>query len=267
MLRLLEEEAVKTQSYTRLVEELIRRNKLSAADTWIKRGIEASEKSAPGYASQLRNEWRKLREKENNLLQLTALSAEYFFISPSLGTFQKLREDAKKVKLWDKIEPLARIYLEKGKPPKYKELGLPDLDLPPQAERRRGSAPYYNVLLDIALAEKKPDEVLHWYDTSRKQRSNSWRAYSDHGDDRIAEAVKKTHPERSIKIWQDIAENLIAQTSVTSYQNAAQYLRKLKPLMLKDWPDYIANLRESNKRKPRCVEILDGLAGRSIIGE
>ncbi len=267
VLRLLEDEAVKTQSYTRLVEELISHNKLSEADAWIKRGIAATEKDAPGYASQLREQWRTLREKEKNYLQLAAFSSESFFASPSLHSFQNLQDAAKRAKLWGTIEPLARAFLETGKQPKPKELGLPELDLPPQREKRWGSAPFTNVLLDLALAEKKPDEVLHWYDISKKSRTGYRGGYSEHGDERIAEAVKSSHPERAKRIWQEIAENLIAQTSVSSYQSAGQYLRKLKPLMGKDWTPYLAKLREENKRKPRCVEILDNLAGRSILGE
>lgn len=268
VLRLLEEEAVKTQSYTRLVEELVRRKKFAEADLWIKRGIEVTEKDAPGYASQLRGWWRELREKENDYLQITALSSEDFFLSPSLASFQKLRDDAERAELWQKIEPLARAYLESGKRPNQKELGLPELDLPPQREKRWGTPPFLNVLLDLALAEKKPDEVLHWYDLSNKSRTGyGWGRYDEHGHDRIAEAVKQSHPERAVQIWQSVAENLIAQTSVTNYQIAAQYLRKLKPLMGEAWRTYLAKLREENKRKPRCVEILDGLVGRSILGE
>jgi uncharacterized Zn finger protein len=47
-------------------------------------------------------------------------------------------------------------------------------------------------------------------------------------------------------------------------------LRKVRDTMIrakqgKEWQSYIAGLREENKRKPRCVQVLDGLIGKPII--
>lgn len=266
VLELLEQEALKSQAYVRFVSELIARNKLAEADSWIIRGIEATQQEAPGIASQLRDQWRSLRENEQDFLQLAALSAESFFTSPSLHAFNHLKDAAEHAQLWQIIEPLARTYLKEGKRPSQKDLGLPDLALPTQLSRSRESAPFMNVLLDLALYEKKPNEVLYWYDLGRNSRgTRGWYGYGSHHADRIAQAVQASHPERAIAIWQSIAEKLIAETKVSSYQSASEYLCKLKPVMAESWRDYILQLRDANKRKPRCVEILNGLLGHSIL--
>jgi uncharacterized Zn finger protein len=123
-------------------------------------------------------------------------------------------------------------------------------------------------LIDIAIAEKRPDEVIRWYER-RKPRSVAW-GYGWVDDDKIARAVVDTYPDRALAIWQKIAENQIALTQTRAYETAATYLRKVHRVLKKlgreqEWKSYLAELRQANARKPRLVEILDGLAGRRII--
>jgi uncharacterized Zn finger protein len=71
-------------------------------------------------------------------------------------------------------------------------------------------------------------------------------------------------------MWKKIAEGQIAVTQVKAYETAASYLRKIQRVLKKlhkeqEWTTYLAELRQANARKPRLVEILDGLAGRRII--
>lgn len=128
--------------------------------------------------------------------------------------------------------------------------------------------PMTDTLIDIAIAEKRPDEVLRWYD-QRKPRSRSW----DSGwfaEDRIAEAVMGTYPDRAVAIWKTLAEAQIALTKPKAYEDAAGYLRKIHRLLKQrgkeeDWPRYLAALRRANERKRRLVQILDTLAGRRIM--
>ena len=123
-------------------------------------------------------------------------------------------------------------------------------------------------LIDLAIAEKRPDEIIRWYD-QRKPRSAAW-GYSWVDDDRIAQAVADTYPDRALAIWKKLAESQIALTQTRAYETAAGYLRKVHRVLKKldrekEWKDYLAELRQANARKPRLMEILDGLAGGRII--
>jgi uncharacterized Zn finger protein len=125
-----------------------------------------------------------------------------------------------------------------------------------------------DVLIDLAIAEQRPDEVLRWYDR-RKPRSRSWE-YGGLAEDRIAEAVVAKYPERAVAIWKQLAEAQIALTKPRAYDTAAGYLRKVARVLKQqgneqDWRDYLTTLRRNNERKRRLVEILDILAGRRIV--
>lgn len=125
-----------------------------------------------------------------------------------------------------------------------------------------------DVLIDIAIDEKRPDEVLRWYDR-RKPRSRGWHA-GWFTEDRIAEAVVAKYPERAVAIWKQLAEEQIALTKPKAYEAAADYLRKVSRVLKQqgkeqDWQGYLAALRRAHERKRRLVETLDILAGRRII--
>ena len=267
---LCEKEASITASYVRLVRLLREAGRKEDAEKWIRKGIKATQKQLPGIASDLRRSFREMQEKDGHWPQVTAIRAEDFFGEPSLDTFQSLEKTAKKAKVWKAIRPVAMAYLETGK-----ELGqkgsswpLPKTDLPALIGRGKESFPSYETLIDIAIAEKRPEDVLKWHDAKPKERY-SWN-FGGHRDDKIAEAVKNHYPDRALEIWKGIAENEIAQTKVKAYQEASQYLKKIQRLLIqskreKDWLDYVAQLRQANARKPRFLEILDSLAGKRIV--
>ena len=127
------------------------------------------------------------------------------------------------------------------------------------------------VLIDLAIHEKQPGEALKWYDHLRATEKWHYVAHGSlHGSlgTQVAEAVKGTHPDRAIEIWKSIAEGQIAVTQVKAYETAGTYLRKVRDLMVKrrrkgEWEAYLKALGEANRRKPRCVQMLDRLAGRT----
>ncbi len=271
---LCEREAEETGSYLRLVNYLKKAKRWEEAEQWIHKGIKATQKKWPGIASELRTALREMREREKDWLRVAAFHAEDFFQQPGLHTFQELQKAAERAGVWSAVRAAAMHYLETGKlPQKAKEQGippwpLPETGLPALAERQKLPAPMTETLIDIAIAEKRPDEVLRWYD-QRKPRSTVW-GYGWFDDDRIALAVADAYPDRAIVIWKKMAESQIALTQVRAYDTAAGYLRKLQRVLKKldreqDWKSYLAALRQANIRKPRLVEILDGLTGRRII--
>jgi uncharacterized Zn finger protein len=121
-------------------------------------------------------------------------------------------------------------------------------------------------LIDIAIYEKLPDRVLHWYDRRPKQRFD-WYG-SD--DDRVAVAIQNYAPERAVEIWQKKAEGLIGQVKPSAYKDAARYLRKASKVMngmkkQTDWQLYLQGLKQEHVRKRRLMEVLEDLEGRPIL--
>ena len=131
--------------------------------------------------------------------------------------------------------------------------------------------PQYSVLLDLALEEKKPDEVLRWYDqmtetqTGRKAIGYGWSDYRD----QVAEAVADTHPDRAVALYLDLIAGILAITKVSAYESAEPSLVSLKALLTKnnraaEWTHYLNGLLETHARKPRLLEVLNRAeSGRS----
>ncbi len=264
------QEAERTGSYLRLVEQFKKAKRWEEAEQWIHKGIAATEKHWPGIADQLRTAFREIRERAQDWLRVAALRADDFFREPSLQTFQALQKAAQRAGTWPAVRAAAMHYLETGAAPQpstppwpLPESGLKNATEPPPVH-----PPLTDTLIAIAIAEKRPDEVLRWYD-QRKPRSRGW-DYGWFAEDNIAEAVVETYPDRAVAIWKQLAEKQIAQTKPKAYEEAARYLRKVHRILKQlekeqDWQRYLATLRKANERKRRLVQILDTLAGHRII--
>ena len=278
---LCEHEAEKTGSYFRLIDRLKQAKRWEEAEKWIHKGIKATQQRWPGIADQLRTAWREIREREKNWSQVAALYADKFFQQPGLQSFRELQKAATRAKVWPAVETAARHYLETGELPQVSQSAkkkkthswpLPECEVKDTTARRPTEAPMLGALIDIAIDEKRPDKVLHWYDQRKKPtaRTYGW-GYGYFDEDRIAQAVVEAYPDRAIAMWKEIAETQIAQTNVRAYETAASYLRKIQAVLKKrkkeqEWKEYLATIRQANLRKPRCVEILDRLENRRILG-
>jgi uncharacterized Zn finger protein len=264
------QEAEKTGSYLRLVERLMKAKQWEEAEAWIRKGIAAIEKRWPGIAVQLRTAFREMRERQQDRHAAAALRADEFFLEPSVQTFRALDQAAQQAGVGPEVRAAAMQYLETGiRPQPSTQLWpLPESELKPTTGRVPIEPPVTEVLIDIAIAEKRPDEVLLWYDR-RKPGSRVW----DSGwfaEDRIAEAVVARYPERAVTIWKQLAEAQIALTKPKAYDAAAGYLRKVGRVLKQqgkeqDWQGYLTALRRTYERKRRFVETLDILAGRRIV--
>jgi uncharacterized Zn finger protein len=267
---LCEQEALKTGSYTRLVNALKNAKRLEEAEQWIHRGIKATQKQSPGIASQLRDALREMREKEGDWLKAAALRAEDFFSSPSLQAYEDMKKAAERAKVWPSAREGAFRYLETGKlPQKDPSWPLPETGVAEGTDNRREKAPMVHRLIDIAIAEKRTDDVLRWYDHPRSQKGGSW-GWDGFREDDIAEALATRYPDRALAIWKKLAEKQIALTKPQAYEAAAVYLRKVHGLLKKlkresEWEDYLLTLRQANVRKTKFIEILSRLEGRRII--
>jgi uncharacterized Zn finger protein len=265
-----EQEAVKTGSYPRLVEALRKAKRYEEAEQWISKGMRATQKQWPGIAKQLKDSLREMREREGNWLKVAAFRTEDFLQSPSLHTFLDMKKAAEKAKVWPEVRAAALLYLETGKlPSSDPSWPLPETGVKEDRETRRSEFPMADVLIDIAIEEKRPDEVLRWYNQckSKKQIFLGWDGYQE---DQIAEAVADHYPDRALAIWKNVAEKQIALTKPKAYEASAVYLRKVHSLLKKlergnEWKSYLSELRQANARKPKLIEILNRLEGRRIV--
>ena len=277
---LCEREATATRSYGRLVDALMAAKRWEEAGRWCKAGLEATGRERRGSEQTLREKLRVINEKLGGPRDGVAILAEEFFASPGLNTFEALCKGGRKARVGPAVDSWARYYLETGRRPEpagskrgQRRKGEPEADWPLPAagieiEPQFGlpDAPMCEALLEVALHEKKPDEVVEWYDYSQRQeRSGYWMRTSD---TTVAEAVKDAYPDRAIAIWKEVAEGQIALTKVEAYRTAGEYLKKVRNVLVKkrrkkEWDGYLADLRQENLRKPRCVEVLDRLAGVS----
>ena len=264
---LCEVEAKKTGSYERLVNHLIADKRFEDAEHWIKEGIRAVEQEWPGIADSLRGKLREIRTRQRNWHVVSAMCVDEFVRLPSQRTYTDCKKAADRVKVWPKVRECLLAYLESGLLPwKQQDWPLPPTGLTLPDKLNRSSYPMINELIDIAILEKQPDQVLRWYDQCPRKRFG-W-AYTSEDD--IATAVRIHAPHRAVDIWKQLAEEQIAQAKPNAYLEAARYLRKAAQVMAEqnkqmEWDGYLYDLREKHIRKRRLIEILDSLDGQPII--
>ena len=260
-------EAKRTRSYERLVKRLVAARRYEDAEKWIKEGLRDIGEKWPGIGAGLRDKMREIRTLEQNWPVVAALQVEEFVRHPSRQAFTECKKASDKTEAWPQVRESLLRYLEKGELPwKQKGWPLPEsgLDRPDADQRNR--FPLVGNLIDIAILEKKPDQVLKWYD----QRPKGHFGWLGVDEDAIATAVQAHAPDRAVAIWKNKAERLIAQVKPSAYQEAVKFLRKAGEVMSKQnkqaqWDQYLRSLRDAHARKRRLMEILDGLDGKPIM--
>jgi len=275
---LCEREVVETGSYVRLVRRLLAAGRREEAEQWIHKGINAIQNRWPGITSELRSILRGVREQEEDWLSVAAFRGDDFLAHPKLETFEALGEAAERAEVWPSVRAAAIHYLETGQLPEKMEHAVGGWTIPPwplpetgvreTIEMRQKGFPMIETLVDIAIAEKRPSEVIRWYDQSETRPMGLGRTWFQ--EDKVAEAIAEGYPDRAIAIWKKLAEGQIAQTQPKAYEVAAGFLRSMRRTSKKlgrgkEWQSYIAGLRQANARKRRLLEVLDSLDGRPII--
>jgi uncharacterized Zn finger protein len=214
---------VKTGSYPRLVDALRKAKRHAEAKQWIFRGVRAVERKWPGVAKQLKDTLREMTEGEGDWLKVAAFRTEDFLQSPSLNTFQDMKKAAEKAKVWPEVRAAALLYLETSKlPPSDPSWPLPETGLKDDRESRKNEFPVTDVLIDIAIEEERPDDVLRWYDQLKSRKQIFWGG-DGYREDKIAGAVVDLYPDRAIAIWKNLVEKQIALTQPKAYEIAALY--------------------------------------------
>ena len=272
-----EREAEITGDYIQLIDLLIEEKHYEDAENWCQKAIANTDPNHQGTISDIEDRLRTIREKTGDHLSAATFYAEDFFSNPSLHTFQELCKSAQKAKVGPAVEAWARYFLETGHLPRTKgrkRKGEPNDKWPlPKTEFEKdidaSEGPMIHLLIELAIAEKKPTEVLKWYDIKPSTTNYTW-GYMYKPSLEVAHAIKEKYPDRAIAIWKEQAESAISRVQVSGYQEAGTFLREVRDTLKrlnkeKEWEAYLSELRDQNKRRPRCLEVLDGLAGKRII--
>lgn len=274
-------EAEISGSYTRLVRVLLDSGEKEKAEEWIFRGIKEIGDEDPETVHELWQLLLEIKESEGNWPFVAALETEEFFRHPQLSSYTRMQEAAKKFGKWHEIQEVALKYLRSGeldaKPISSVEENsilpgiLPKTGLLKISTLKEIKHPAINLLIEIAIKENNPEEVIYWYKRLKAEGSEAEK-YRTVFEKEIANAVRDKYPEVAIEIWKNLAERLISETKVSSYEAASVYLRKIKETLeavgkKKDWEIYLKDTKEINKRKRKLFEILDRLDKDKIIGE
>lgn len=276
---LLKREAPITQCYILLIDHLLKAGMRAEARSTAVEGFRLTLGDAPGIAWELEDRLRKMAEGENQPSMVAAYRALEFFNHPSLESYKKLKQQAKSVDEWPTVKKAAITFLQTGARPdvKAKNKGkvvtadikpwpFPD----PEISIEPKTSPYVrfpnvSCLIEISIHEKDVNEILRWYAIGRKTPyiGNAF-------DSEVADAVKNSHPDESLKIWRNIAEKQINLVKTTAYEVAARYLRQMRDVYQKnqrfdEWNALIAQIRAKHKAKRNLMQILDGLVGKRII--
>lgn len=282
-----EREARITGSYERLVPLLIERKRYDDAERWATEGIEKTVREAPGIADQLAKAMGEIARQRRQWNVVAAHAAWDFFERPDREKLAALLASAERAGCREAVERLALEFLETGKPPfavAVKKDGarsvtlhpdwplpLPDYLLP--LLRTGDPRPHYDVLIDMAIAERRPDDVLRWYDLWRaaaKGQRAGWNFGAGSYADRVAAAVAESHPERTLEIYRGCVEENLPQASVSAYETVAAYLKRMRPILKSldrgwEWNELVTDIRVNYRNRPRFMEILDRLEARPIL--
>ena len=254
-----EREAEITGEYTQLIDLLIDEKHYEDAETWCQKAIANTNPNHPGTISNLEDRLRTIREKTGDHLSATAFYANDFFAQPSLHTFQELCKAAQKAKVGPAVEAWARYFLETGHLPRTKgrkrkgdpndKWPLPETEFEKDIDASEG--PMIHLLIELAIAEKKPTEVLKWYDMKPSTTNYTW-GYMYRPSLNIAQAIKEKYPDRAIAIWKEQAESAISRVQVSGYQEAGTYLREVRDTLKRlnreqEWEAYLSELRTKTK--------------------
>jgi uncharacterized Zn finger protein len=282
-----EREARITGSYGQLVPLLIEQKRYDEAERWTAEGIRNTSKDAPGIADQLAKAMAELARSRKQWKVAAAHAAWEFFDRPGCEKFAALVAAAERAGCLTPVRQQALEFLETGNLPfsitaknndPDRVTFLPDWPLPfPDyllpLLHNGDQRPRYDILIDMTIAEHRPDEVLRWYDlwraAAKSQRTDPSYGFGSYAD-RVAAAVAEAHPERALEIYRGCVDTNLTQASISAYETVAAYLKKIRPILKSldrgpEWNDLVAEIRVNYRNRPRFMEVLDRLEARPIL--
>lgn len=266
---LLEQEVHHCRLYNELVDALLDAGRRPEARHWCIVGIERTRRPYPGIAKELQDRLKKSAGREKKRDLVAAYLAEDFFNDPSRRAYKALQKSTEKIGCWPAVRAGILCYLETGQRPDSTSprkgsdaWPLPPTEVVPAEWPARyfgRSFPWLEMLIDLAILEKRWDDVVRLYAAYRKDPH--WFGETDKA---VAAAVVESHPDVSLGIWRAMVEDRIAAVKAKAYDEAAIYLRQMRRLYEKldrtaEWRAVIADLRLKHKAERRLMSVLDGL--------
>jgi uncharacterized Zn finger protein len=283
---ILTREAEITNCYVELVDHLLAGKHKEPAAEWAHNGFERTIEKLPGIAWALEERLRNLAARKRDMPRVAAFRAMEFFDRPDVARYAEVQKATATLGLWDAVRPMLLRWLETGSRPDQAPAEEPARrgrakGAPPEATRKSAwplpstgllvpgekgryrSFPDTATLIAIAIQEKRNDDVLLWYERAGT-RGGYWH---DHQGETVAEAVQETHPDEALALWLRTVKTQIAMTKPAAYQMAGASLTKMKTVYqrtgrLPEWDRLLVTLRTEHARKPRMIEVLDGLEGK-----
>ncbi len=261
--------------YTELVDALLEAGDRERARRWCIEGYTHTVGDTPGIARALQKRLRTMAEEARQYDLVAAYRAQDFFNDPSNKSYTELQKAAEKAKCWPAVRTAALQYLETGRSPasddqKTKTHGwpLPSPEVEPPSNKRRSGYhrfPDLTTLIDIAVAEKRLDDVVGLYQQLRKTKR-----WGRGTDETVAKAVFHTHPDLSLNIWRNIVDSLIGEVKPKSYEAAAVYLQLMEKTYKRnhrhsEWLSLIESLRREHRAKRRLIRVLDTLTKKKLV--
>ncbi len=299
---LVEQEAREHGDYDRAIHWHLEHNDPEAAELWLREALAHTDPQLAGLIGRWRDKLRDFAAKQKDWMQVAAHAAEIFFEQPSVASFAELMQAAKKAGCGEIVRSGALRFLESGQRPAVNvaqsatrkagsrppaesswPLVTPDYFLlrPPVEEKiksrqslRRVDAPRPDVLLQIAMAEKRSDDVLALYDrhfsTNEKTPSRSLYYHDAGWTPKVAAFVAASHPERAAVLYESLILRSAEQTGEQFYRQIIGYLKALRPIAKAlDQParfgQLVARLLHEQRRKRKLVEMLNRLYDRPIL--
>ncbi|MFH1709036.1 MAG: hypothetical protein ABIF71_14115 [Planctomycetota bacterium] len=278
---LLIREAGITNCYIELVNHLLAKKQRDAAEEWARKGFGQTIGNLSGIAWRLEERLREIARRKKNGPLVAAFRAMEFFDLPDEGRYAEVRKAVEPLGYWESIREMLLQWLETGDRPdgvtaasgsprgghtnaaQVSVWPLPPTGINLPHAKDRFPFPLTRSLIAIAIKEKRNDDILRWYHHGKQQGGLGM---DDQGD-AVATAVQKTHPDQALAIWKSLAVAHIAMTKPSAYKTAGTYLRKMRTVYEEigrrnEWDGLLAQLRTEHARKPRMVEMLDGLEGK-----
>ncbi|MDR1086526.1 MAG: hypothetical protein LBP22_17130 [Deltaproteobacteria bacterium] len=257
-----EKDLESTLSYQPLVDLLIAEGRLTEAENYIEQGVQKTRHAKPYLTSRLLEQRARIFEVRRQWPELFDHYLCRFLESPSLSTYNPVRETAVKMDIWPKVRPALFDFLETGLLPwLMKGWDIPQPDQLEQTELLESVRkanwlsrfPLVAYRLEVALLEKEMPDIIKWHEKLHENRSASLYG-ADSFDLQVAQAVRDYAPEKSLVIWKRMAESKILVGKKYSYSKAVACLRNLRELMSKlgrkaEFDKYLAELRVIHKRR------------------
>lgn len=265
---LLEREVLHTQNYSHLVDTLLNMGQIERARHHCIEGFKKTCASSPGIAAGLHNHLHDMAVAADNPRLAAAYLADTFFEQPNARKFAELRAATEKLGYWETVRMCLLDHLTSGNRPDIPDkdnaslwpLPQPEVSWPLVKNRTwRRQFPDFSLLIEIAIQENRLEDAI------RLNIERPRDAYSSMSLDlTVAHAVSASHPQVALDIWRRKAESLIAQVKPKAYEEAAEYLIRMRKIFqatkrMPEWKALLADLRKRHKPKRRLMEELDAL--------